>query len=136
MNDLSRILRAQRKFEEQVAASAVPDHTTKGWTAALMFFHLAQWRGRLLSALENRAEAQEFTAPPGNIDEFNDAELPGGRLMPLEEALFRSDDAFGSLIAMWERLGDRPFAWYAAESTSEALTRNSYLHPRIPSPPT
>jgi tetratricopeptide (TPR) repeat protein len=131
MKDLSRLLTGERELERRVAAGAVSDRNEKGWTAALMFFHVARWRGRLLSALTDHVEGGSFAAPPGNIDEFNDAELPAGRSVSLEDAAAQSDAAFGSLIELWHRLGDRPFAWYVAETTSEALTRNSYLHPRI-----
>ena len=131
LNDVARLLSAQRELERQVAAGAPPDREVNGWTAALMFFHLAQWRGRLLSALTAQSQGKDFSAPPGNIDEFNDAELTAGRAMSLEEAAARSDGAFGSLLEIWEQLGDRPLVWYAAQSTSEAMTRNSYLHPRI-----
>jgi len=43
----------------------------------------------------------------------------------------QSDAALTSIIAMWETLGDQPFNWFIAESTGEAILRNSYLHPRI-----
>ncbi len=131
MKDLDRLLEGERELERRLAAGARPDPEVDGWTTALMFFHLAQWRGRLLAALADHAEGRSYSAPPGNIDEFNDAELPSGRDITLEEAAARSDSALGSLIELWRALGDRPFAWYAAETTSEALTRNSYLHPRV-----
>lgn len=131
MNDLSRLLVSERELERRLAAGAEADRELKGWTAALMFFHVAQWRGRLLSALADHAQGRPSSAPPGNIDEFNDAELPSGQKISLAEAAARSDAAFGSLIEVWNQLGDRPFAWYVAETTSEALTRNCYLHPRI-----
>ncbi len=131
MNDLSRLLTGERDLERRMAAGARADAEVKGWTAALMFFHVAQWRGRLLTALIDHARGSSYAAPPGNIDEFNDAELPAGRGVSLEDAAERSDAGLGSLIELWHELGDRPFAWYVAETTSEALTRNSYLHPRI-----
>lgn len=81
--------------------------------------------------ISGRRHFKPFTAPPQNIDEFNDAELPAGRGMSVEQAAARSDAALGSLLELWHQLGDRPFSWYAAETTAEALTRNSYLHPRI-----
>lgn len=131
MRDLDRLLVGERELERLVAAGAQPDKDVNGWSAALMFFHVAQWRGRLLAALADHAEGRSYSAPPGNIDEFNDAELPSGRNVTLEEAAARSDSALASLIERWRALGDRPFAWYVAETTSEALTRNSYLHPRV-----
>jgi tetratricopeptide (TPR) repeat protein len=131
MNDLDRLLERERELERRLAAGVHQDLEVDGWTAALMFFHLAQWRGRLLAALADHAEGRSHSAPPGNIDEFNDAELPAGRNVTLEQAAARSDSALASLIERWRALGDRPFAWYVAETTSEALTRNSYLHPRV-----
>ncbi len=131
MNDLDRLLADERELERRLAAGPQPDTEVNGWSAALMFFHVAQWRGRLLAALADHAQGRSFSAPPGTIDEFNDAELPAGRNVSLEDAAARSDATLASLIELWRRLGDRPFAWYAAETTSEALTRNSYLHPRI-----
>ena len=34
------------------------------------------------------------------------------------------------LIDLWATLGDRPFSWFTAKTTGEALVRNSYIHPR------
>jgi len=31
---------------------------------------------------------------------------------------------------MWKAMGDRPFTWYVARRTGEALIRNSYAHLR------
>lgn len=36
----------------------------------------------------------------------------------------------GELIGLWDVLGERAFSWYVAKTTSEALVRNSYFHPR------
>ena len=33
-------------------------------------------------------------------------------------------------IELWATVGDRPFSWFTAKTTGEALVRNSYLHPR------
>ena len=131
MKDLSRLLNDERKLEERLAAGWANDNLRRDWSPRLIFFHVAQWRARLVEALSNHEKGQPFSAPPGNIDEFNDAELPGGRRMQLPEAASRSNATLGSLVELWRKLGDRPFAWYSAETVSEALTRNSYLHPRI-----
>lgn len=71
MSDLSRLLAGERELERRVAADANPDQAVNGWTAALMFFHVAQWRSRLLSALADHAQGktsafhlQSDTSPP------------------------------------------------------------------------
>src|SRR5205807_926209 len=58
------------------------------------------------------------------------AELARGAGVSLEDAAARSDQALADLIELWNVMGDRPFAWYIARTTSEALVRNSYAHPR------
>ena len=131
MNQVSRLLRDQREAERRFAADAASDQSPKGWSAALTFFHMARWRQRLLEALTAHSEGRSYAAPPGDIDEFNDAELPDGANVSLAVAAEQSDATFGSLIEMWENLGNQPFKWFTAENTSEALVRNSYLHPRI-----
>ncbi|TMC87258.1 MAG: hypothetical protein E6J12_13305 [Chloroflexi bacterium] len=35
------------------------------------------------------------------------------------------------LIQLSEEIGDRPFVWRMTRTSSEAIIRNSYLHPRI-----
>ena len=131
MKNLDRLLATQRELERHFAAGVTDDDEVDGWSAALLFFHIAQWRGRLVAALSGAAEERTYSPPSGNIDEFNDAELPAGRGVSLVDAAGRSDAALGSLIRLWELLGERAFYWYAAETSSEALVRNSYLHPRI-----
>lgn len=131
LKEIGPLLAAERELERRIAAGAADDAAGEGWTAALMFFHLAQWRGRLLAALCDVAQERSYSAPPHDVDEVNDAELPAAQAVPLADAAVRSDAALGSLIKLWELLGERPFQWYAATTTSEALTRNSILHARI-----
>jgi hypothetical protein len=131
LNQVSRLLRDQREAERRFAADAARDQSPKGWSAALTFFHMARWRQRLLNAMTAHSEGHSFAVQAGDIDEFNDAELPQGANMPLVDAAAQSDATLGSLIELWDKLGDQPFKWFAAENTSEALVRNSYLHPRI-----
>jgi hypothetical protein len=57
--------------------------------------------------------------------------MAGAAGVSLADAAARSDAGLTSLIAMWETMGDQPFKWYLAETTGEALIRNSYIHPRI-----
>jgi hypothetical protein len=92
-------------------------------------FHLGMWRERMRNALTDSSEGRE-PIPPGNVDELNDAELPTGIGTPLADAAERSDHLFGEIIDLYARLGERPFQWYAAKTTTEAVLRNSYMHPR------
>jgi tetratricopeptide (TPR) repeat protein len=131
MNEVSRLISNQRETERRFAADAAHDQSPRGWSAALTFFHIARWRQRLLEAMTAHAAARSYAALAGDIDEFNDAELPAGADVSLAIAAAQSDATLGSLIELWEKLGDQPFKWFMAESTSEALMRNSYLHPRI-----
>jgi tetratricopeptide (TPR) repeat protein len=97
----------------------------------MTMFHIANWRERLWNGLTEAVEERPVNAPPGDIDELNDAEMVGAAGVSLADAAARSDAALTSIIAMWETMGDQPFKWFAAETTGEAILRNSYLHPRI-----
>jgi len=117
-------------MERQFAADAKAEtpHPT-GWSAALLLVHVATWREQLLNGLrqaEHGGEAQ----PPGNVDEFNAVELARGAGVSLEDAVGQSQDRLAELIDRWKTMGDRPFHWYVARTTGEALIRNSYSHPR------
>jgi hypothetical protein len=107
------------------------EKTPKGWPAALVVFHLGMWRERLRNALSDTADGKEFTHPSENVDELNDAELPQGIGTPLADVAARADHLMGELIDLYERLGDQPFKWYTSTSTTEAVLRNSYTHPRL-----
>jgi tetratricopeptide (TPR) repeat protein len=120
--------RIERDFVDEAAGESAP---ANGWTAALTMFHLARWRGRLLHAMSEYAGGRPFEPPAGKVDELNDAELSLGNGLSLAEAAAESDAAFGALLDLWVKLGDRPFKWYMAATTAEALVRNSYSHPRI-----
>lgn len=117
----------ERAFVSEVAGKPEP---SGGWTPTMTMFHLAQWRDRLWNGLTETAAERPVNAPPGNIDELNDAEMAGAVGVSLAGAAARSDAALTSIIAMWETMGDRPFKWYVSETTGEAILRNSYLHPR------
>jgi tetratricopeptide (TPR) repeat protein len=124
-------LEAQRKVEQEFVAEALQREVQpKGWPAALVMFHLSMWRERLRNALTEFRHARPYTTPPENIDEVNDAELASGIGTPLTDAAARSDKLLTELIALAGELGDRPFKWFTASSTGEALLRNSYVHPR------
>jgi hypothetical protein len=111
--------------ESAVASEKAP----KGWPAALNMFHIAMWRERMRTALIDLTEGRT-PGPPGNADEINESELPNGIGTPLADAAARSDHLLGEIMDLYERLGDRPFPWYRARTTSEAVLGNSYTHPR------
>ncbi len=94
-------------------------------------FHISMWRERLRDALTEFRHARPYAAPPENIDEVNDAELASGIGTPLADAAARAENLLGELIGLAGELGDRPFKWFSATSTGEALLRNSYTHPRL-----
>jgi len=132
MKDVLQLLKAEQETERAFLADidGKPE-PQEGWSAAMMFFHVAQWRDRLWNALAEASEGRPVSAPQGDIDEFNDAEMARAAGLSLADASARSDAALTSLIAIYETMGDRPFKWYTAETIAEALTRNSYIHPRI-----
>ncbi len=103
----------------------------QGWPAALLMFHLSMWRERLRNGLADVAAGREYTPPPSNIDEVNDRELSDGIGTPLTDGAARSDLLLGEIIELYARVGDAPFAWSVAKTTTEAVLRNSYIHPRI-----
>jgi hypothetical protein len=103
----------------------------KGWPAALVLFHFGMWRERLRNAMIEVREGRGFTHPSENVDELNDAELPQGIGTPLADAAARSDLLLGELIDLYQTLGDQPFQWYSSTTTTEAVLRNSYTHPRL-----
>jgi hypothetical protein len=129
--DVLKALESQRDLEREFVAEAHKSETQpKGWPAALVMFHISMWRERLRDALTEFRHARPYTAPPEAIDEVNDAELASGIGTPLADAAARSDTLLGELIALAGELGDRPFKWFTASTTAEALLRNSFIHPR------
>lgn len=94
-------------------------------------YHLGMWRERLRNAFAEVNDGKPFTHPPTGVDELNDAELPHGIGTPLADAAARLDLLLGELIELYGKVGERPFDWYAAANTSEAVLRNSYTHPRV-----
>jgi hypothetical protein len=111
--------------EQAVASERAP----KGWPAALNMFHIAMWRERMRTALIDLTDGRP-PLQPGNADEINESELPNGIGTPLADAAARSDHLLGEIIDLYDSLGDRPFQWYRARTTSEAVLGNSYTHPR------
>lgn len=132
MKGVLALLQRQRDVERAfVAEMTGKPEPSSGWTPAMTMFHLAHWRERLWNGLTETAAERPVNAPPGNIDELNDAEMAGAAGVSLADAAARCDAALTSIMAMWETMGDVPFNWYISETTGEAIIRNSYLHPRI-----
>src|SRR5487761_194699 len=130
-SDLLKALQSQRDLEREFVANALKSETQpKGWPAALVMFHISMWRERLRNALTEFRHARPYTAPPESIDEVNEAELASGIGTPLADAAARSDTLLAELIALAGELGDRPFKWFTANTTGEAVLRNSFIHPR------
>jgi hypothetical protein len=131
MGGVRKALEAQRKAEQEFVAEARNSETApKGWPAALVMFHLSMWRERLLHSLNEVVAGRPQPPSPGDVHEINDAELASGIGTPLADAAARSDTLLGEIIDVYEKLGDRPFEWLAAKSATEAVLRNSYIHPR------
>jgi len=83
------------------------------------------------NALTDLSEGRAPAPPPGDDDEVNDAELPNGIGTPLTDAAARSDHLLGEIIELYGHLGETPFQWSGFKDTTEAVLRNSYLHPRV-----
>src|SRR5438094_9359597 len=92
--------------------------------------HIASWREQLRERFVQLRDDGPTMPPPQDIDAFNAAKLAQDAGVPLADAARRSDQALLALIDMWKAMGDRPFTWYVARTTGEALIRNSYAHPR------
>lgn len=132
MNDILPLLQKESDVEKAyVAEAAGRPEPSSGWTPTMTMFHLAKWRERLWNGLTEADAEQPVHAPPGNIDELNDAEMAGAEGVSLAEAGEQCEAALTSIMAMWETMGDQPFKWFTAETTGEAILRNSYWHPRI-----
>ncbi len=129
MKRLHRLLEIERDLERSfVGEESALAREPKGWPASLIMFHIAQWRGRLRTALTDHRAGREYAPISANIDELNDAELPTGAAVPLAEAATRADAELAALIELAE--GDGPFRWGPTNTVAEALIRNSYIHPR------
>src|SRR5258708_11216501 len=130
-SDVVEALESQRELEREFVAEAIESETQpKGGPAALVMFHISMWRERLRNALTEFRHARPYAAPPDSIDEVNDAELASGIGTPLADAAARSEKLLTELIGLAGELRERPFKWFTANTTGEALLRNSYVHPR------
>jgi len=131
VKDVLRLLESQREFERRFVADAAtePDFP-RGWSAGLLMAHIAGWRGRLRDCLIEVSRGLPVSGPPADIDAVNATELAANAGISLDEAATRAERRLGDLIDLWSTLGDRPFSWFTARTTGEALVRNSYIHPR------
>jgi tetratricopeptide (TPR) repeat protein len=124
----------QRKAEQEFVARARQNEKAPvGWPAALVMFHLGMWRERMRNALTDIAEGREQTAGPppvDSVDELNDAELASGIGTPLSDAAARCDRLLSEIADLYARLGERPIRWNESKTTTVAVLRNSYTHPR------
>jgi hypothetical protein len=131
MKEVLRLLESQRETERRfVAEAATEPDFPRGWPAALLLAHIASWRNRLRDSLIQASRGQPVSGPPPDIDAFNAVELASTAGVSLEEAAARAQALLADLIDLWATVGDRPFEWFTAQTTSEALIRNSYIHPR------
>jgi hypothetical protein len=131
MKDVRRLLEAQREAERRFVAEAASEpEFPRGWSSGLLMAHVAAWREQLRAGLIEVSRQQPVSVPPADVDAFNAAQLARDADISLDEAAIRADTMLGDLIDLWATLGDRPFTWYIAKTTGEALVRNSYSHPR------
>src|SRR5260370_14596298 len=131
MKDVLRLVEAEREAERQSVVEAADESDyPAGWPAALLMAHIASWREQLRGALIEASRGEPVSPPPTNVEAFNAVQLAMNAAVPLEEAGTRADALLGDVIDLWATLGDRPFPWYIAKTTGEALVRNSYAHPR------
>lgn len=94
-------------------------------------FHLGMWRERLHTTFSALAEGRDYERPPRDINAFNDEELPHGIGLPLETAAARSDHLLGEIIELYAKIGERPVEWNMSKTTTEAVLRTCYAHPRL-----
>jgi len=118
-------------MERRFVAEAVtePDFP-RGWSAGLLMAHIASWRNRLRDSLIEVSRGLPVSGPPTDIEGVNAAQLARDARIPLEEAAAKADMRLADLLDLWATVGDRPFTWFTAKTTGEALIRNSYIHPR------
>ena len=131
MKEVLQLLEAQREAERQfVAEAATQPEFPRGWPAGLLMAHIASWRNRLRDSLIQAGRGEPVSGPPVDIDAFNAVELARSARISLEEGAARAGTLLADLIDLWATVGDRPFTWFTAKTTGEALVRNSYIHPR------
>jgi len=130
-SEITSLIESERETERRyVAEAATEADFPVGWSAGLLMSHIASWRTRLRDSLIQASRGEAVSGPPADIDAFNAVELARNEGISLEEAATRAETLLGDLIDLWATLGDRPFSWFTAKTTGEALVRNSYIHPR------
>lgn len=129
--DIFEALEHERQVEKDfVELTLRNERAPRGWPAALIMFHVGKWRERLRNSLIDLAAGREPARLPEDVDQFNVSELADGIGTPVADAAGRADYLLGELIELYRSTGERPLAWYAASTTTEAVLRNSYTHPR------
>ncbi|HYM66220.1 MAG TPA: hypothetical protein VEW68_02910, partial [Patescibacteria group bacterium] len=132
MELVRRALEAELLAEQEfVAVARASEKAPKGWPAALVMYHFSMWRELLRNALHDLSEGRPYSPPPPRPDDYNDTELANGIGTPLTDAAARSENLLSEIIKLYTALGEREFEWYTSKTTSEAVLRNSYLHPRL-----
>lgn len=131
MDGVRRALETELQVEREFVGGARRSETApKGWPAALLMFHVSMWRELLRNALRDVSEGRPHTPPPVSADDFNDMELANGIGTPLTDAAARSEILLNEIIELYGSLGEREFPWYSGRTTTEAVLRVSYVHPR------
>lgn len=129
--EITGLLEAQRETERQFVAEARSEpEFPSGWSAALLLAHIASWRTRLRDSMIEASRGLPVSGPPADIDAFNAAQLSRNARVSLEEAATEAETRLADLIDLWATVGDKPFSWFTATTTGEALVRNSYIHAR------
>ncbi|HKW59637.1 MAG TPA: tetratricopeptide repeat protein [Candidatus Dormibacteraeota bacterium] len=125
----------ERKVEQDfVEGARQSEKAPQGWPAALVMFHLGMWRERMKNALTEISEGREQTSgppPPDQVNQVNDTELAHGIGTPLSDAAARSDHLLSEIGDLYDKVGERPIRWNESKTTTVAVLRNSYTHPRL-----
>ena len=125
MKDVLHLLESQREAERRFVAEAADERPYPlGWSAGLLMAHIAAWRERLRDGLILVSRGLPSSGPPADIDATNAVELARYAEITLQEAAMRAQTMLGDQIELWATLGDRPFNWFTAKTTGEALIRN------------
>src|ERR1700694_2477646 len=130
-SEITSLIESERETERRyVAEAATEADFPVGWSAGLLMSHIASCRTRLRDSLIQASRGEAVSGPPADIDAVTAVELARNEGISLEEAATRAETLLGDLIDLWATLGDRPFSWFTAKTTDEALVRNSFIHPR------
>jgi hypothetical protein len=129
--EITGLLEDEKEFERRFVGEARSEAAfPKGWSAALLMAHIGNWRTRLRDSLIEASRGLPVSGPPADIDAFNAAQLARDARISLEAAAAEAETRLADLLDLWATSGNRPFSWFTAKTTGEALIRNSYIHPR------